>query len=218
MGQGIAQIAVFLLVLVAAAYLFGIYMARVFADSTRDRRLDRAFFRLLGERGAKEQTWKEYATTLLVFSLLFAVVLYGIQRLQGHLFLNPQHVSGVPSHLSFNTAISFVTNTNWQFYAGESTMSFFTQMAGLAVQNFVSAGVGLAVMVAVFRGFSRRSAQNSKGTVNAFCAGTATPGNDRTTIVTFAVSWTGGLTPSSAVSVAVYTMVPPSSRTSTVNA
>jgi K+-transporting ATPase ATPase A chain len=158
MAQGAVQIAVFLLVLIAAAYPFGLYMARVFADDTRDRRIDRAFFRLLGDRGAKEQTSKEYATTLLLFSLVFAVVLYGIQRLQGHLFLNPQHFSGVPSHLSFNTAVSFLTNTNWQYYAGESTMSFLTQMAGLAVQNFVSAAVGIAVMVAVFRGFSRRSA------------------------------------------------------------
>ena len=83
--------------------------------------------------------------------------MYAIQRLQGHLFLNPQHFKGVPSHISLNTAASFVTNTNWQYYAGESTMSFLTQMAALAVQNFVSAAVGMAVLIATIRGFTRRS-------------------------------------------------------------
>jgi K+-transporting ATPase ATPase A chain len=168
MGQGIGQILVFVAVLIAAAYPFGLYMARVFADDDRFLErgrlrflggVERGFFRAVGDRAAKEQTWKEYGGTLLVFSLLFVVVLYAIQRLQGHLFLNPQHFSGVPSHISFNTAASFLTNTNWQYYGGESTMSFLTQMAGLAVQNFVSAAVGIAVMVAVFRGFSRRSSE-----------------------------------------------------------
>jgi potassium-transporting ATPase potassium-binding subunit len=167
-GQGFLQIIVFVVVLTAAAYPLGLYMARVFADGEGFLRrgplrglgaVERGFYRVVGDRTASEQTWKQYAGTLLVFSLLFVIVLYGIQRLQGHLFLNPEHFSGVPSHISFNTAASFITNTNWQFYAGESTMSFLTQMAGLAVQNFVSAAVGVAVMVAVFRGFSRRSAQ-----------------------------------------------------------
>src|SRR5262249_17323617 len=143
-------------------------MARVFADGdgflSRGRlrflgAVERAFYRAVGDRAAQEQTWKEYGLTLLVFSLLFMVVLYGIQRLQGHLFLNPQGFKGVASFISFNTAASFLTNTNWQYYGGESTMSFLTQMAGLAVQNFVSAAVGIAVMVALFRGFSRRSAK-----------------------------------------------------------
>ncbi len=168
MGQGIAQIVVFVAILITAAYPFGLYMARVFADGdglpSRGRlrvlgSLERGFYRSVGDRAAKEQTWKQYAATLLTFSFLFVVVLYGIQRLQGHLFLNPQHFPGVSSFISFNTAASFLTNTNWQYYAGESTMSFLTQMAGLAVQNFVSAAVGIAAMVAVFRGFSRRSSQ-----------------------------------------------------------
>ena len=94
---------------------------------------------------------------MLVFSVLFWGVLYAIQRLQGHLFLNPDSLKGVPSHLSLNTAASFVTNTNWQFYGGEYTMSYLTQMAGLAVQNFVSAAVGMAVLAAVVRGIARRS-------------------------------------------------------------
>jgi len=166
MGQGIAQILVFVAVLTAAAYPLGLYMARVFADGDGFLgrgplrflgSVERGFYRAVGDRAVKEQTWKQYASTLLIFSFLFVVVLYGIQRLQGHLFLNPQKFPSVASFISFNTAASFVTNTNWQFYAGESTMSFLTQMAGLAVQNFVSAAVGIAVMVALFRGFSRRS-------------------------------------------------------------
>jgi potassium-transporting ATPase potassium-binding subunit len=168
MGQGIGQILVFVAILIIASYPLGLYMARMFADGdgflSRGPlrflgRVERGFYRLVGDRTAKEQTWKEYGATLLVFSLLFAVFLYAIQRLQGHLFLNPQHFKGVSSFISFNTAASFLTNTNWQYYAGESTMSFLTQMAGLAVQNFVSAAVGIAAMVAVFRGFSRRSSQ-----------------------------------------------------------
>ncbi len=94
---------------------------------------------------------------MLVFSVLFWGLLYLIQRAQGHLFLNPDGMKGVPAHVSLNTAASFVTNTNWQFYGGEYTMSYLTQMAGLAVQNFVSAAVGMAVLVAVVRGIARRS-------------------------------------------------------------
>ncbi len=168
MGQGIGQIAVFLTILIAVSYVFSAYLARVFADGdgflSRGRlrflgNVERGFFRAIGDRTAKEQTWKEYLFHLLGFSFLFVLLLYAIQRLQGHLFLNPQHVSGVSDFISFNTAASFLTNTNWQYYAGESTMSFLTQMAGLAVQNFVSAAVGIAAMVALFRGFSRRSSQ-----------------------------------------------------------
>jgi len=166
MGQGIGQILVFVVVLIAASYPFGLYMARVFADDDgflRRGRLrflggvERGFYRAIGDRTAKEQSWKEYGAHLLGFSFLFVLVLYAIQRLQGHLFLNPQHMGGVSDFISFNTAASFLTNTNWQYYAGESTMSYLTQMAGLAVQNFVSAAVGIAAMVALFRGFSRRS-------------------------------------------------------------
>jgi len=105
----------------------------------------------------REQTWRAYGTSLLVFSVPFFALLYVLQRVQGHLFLNPDKLAGVPSHISLNTAASFVTNTNWQFYGGEYTMSYLTQMAGLAVQNFVSAGVGMAVLAAVVRGIARRS-------------------------------------------------------------
>ncbi len=163
-GQGITQIVVYSLVLIALGYPLGIYMARIYAaDRVGGRRLrllpstENGFYRLLRVDAKKEQDWKSYGTTVLVFSILFWGLLYLIQRVQGHLFLNPDHMKGVPSHLSLNTAASFITNTNWQFYGGEYTMSYLTQMAGLAVQNFVSAAVGMAVLVAVVRGIARRS-------------------------------------------------------------
>ncbi len=119
--------------------------------------LERGFCKVVRTDPGREQDWKGYGLTVLVFSVLFWIVLYVIQRIQGHLFLNPDHMQDVPSHLSLNTAASFITNTNWQFYGGEYTMSYLTQMAGLAVQNFVSAAVGIAVLSAVVRGLARRS-------------------------------------------------------------
>jgi potassium-transporting ATPase potassium-binding subunit len=156
MGQGIVQILVYVAVLIALAYPLGLWMARVYTRE-RDDVVERGFIRLLGRRAGGEQDWKSYGGTVLVFSIVFTLVLFGIQRLQGHLFLNPDGLPGVPSHISLNTAASFVTNTNWQYYGGEYTMSYLTQMAGLAVQNFVSAAVGMAVLAAVVRGISRRS-------------------------------------------------------------
>jgi K+-transporting ATPase ATPase A chain len=156
MGQGIGQILVYVVVLIALAYPLGLWMARVYTREGDDV-VERGFMRLLGRRAGDEQDWKGYGKTVLVFSIVFTLVLYGIQRLQGHLFLNPAGLPGVPSHISLNTAASFVTNTNWQYYGGETTMSYLSQMAGLAVQNFVSAGVGMAVLAAVVRGISRRS-------------------------------------------------------------
>ncbi|HLX19982.1 MAG TPA: potassium-transporting ATPase subunit KdpA [Gaiellaceae bacterium] len=160
-GQGIGQILVYAVVLVALAYPLGIYMARVYSTPRFGGRflgsLENGFYRLVRTDPRKEQDWKSYAKTLLVFSVLFFLVLYAIQRLQAHLFLNPDHQKAVPPHLALNTAASFITNTNWQYYAGESTMSYFTQMTGLAVQQFISAGVGMAVLVAVIRGIARRT-------------------------------------------------------------
>jgi potassium-transporting ATPase potassium-binding subunit len=164
-GQGIAQIVFYSVVLIALSYPLGIFMARVYMGEgfLAGRRFgwlrasERGFHRVVGNDPKKEQDWKSYGQTVIVFSVLFWGVLYAIQRLQGHLFLNPDHMKGVPSHLSLNTAASFITNTNWQFYGGEYTMSYFTQMAGLAVQNFVSAAVGMAVLAAVVRGIARRS-------------------------------------------------------------
>jgi len=160
-GQGISQIVVYALALIALGYPLGMWMARIFTvPRVAGRFLDsieRGFYRVVRTDPKREQDWKGYGLTVLVFSVLFWCVLYAIQRLQGHLFLNPDHMKGVPSHLSLNTAASFITNTNWQFYGGEYTMSYLTQMAGLAVQNFVSAAVGIAVLAAVIRGIARRS-------------------------------------------------------------
>jgi K+-transporting ATPase ATPase A chain len=162
--QGWLQILVFFVVLTALTPLIGGYMARVF---TGERvfltpvigPLDRLFHRLLRTDPEREQDWKGYARTVIVFNLVSFLALYLILRTQGIHPFNPQGFKSAPWDVSFNTASSFVTNTNWQFYAGETTLSNFAQMAGLAVQNFVSAAVGIAVLVAVIRGFSRRSAK-----------------------------------------------------------
>ena len=166
-GQGVAQILVYSGVLVLLALPLGLYMAWAYERfSPRGvlGAIEKGFYRVVRIDPEQEQDWKSYGTTVLVFSVLFWGLLYLILRLQSHLFLNPDHMKAVPAHLSLNTAASFITNTNWQFYAGESTMSYLSQMAGLAVQNFVSAAVGMAVLVAVVRGIARRSA----GTIGNF--------------------------------------------------
>ena len=155
-GQGIGQIVFYAVALIALGYPLGIWMSRVYLRE-REGVVERGFYRLLGRKSSAEQDWKTYGKNVLVFSVLFSLVVYGIQRLQGHLFLNPDHMKGVAPHIALNTTASFVTNTNWQYYGGEFTMSYLTQMAGLAVQNFVSAGVGMAVLAAVIRGIARRS-------------------------------------------------------------
>ena len=160
-ANGITQIVLYLVVLTVLAYPLSIYMARIYSSTLRLPRWltapERGFYRLVGTRADEEQGWKPYAVTALVFMAVFAVLLYLLQRLQGHLPLNPDGLPGVSSWVSMNTTASFVTNTNWQYYGGEYTMSYLTQMAGLAVQNFVSAALGMAVLVAVIRGFARRS-------------------------------------------------------------
>ncbi|HLJ38609.1 MAG TPA: potassium-transporting ATPase subunit KdpA [Steroidobacteraceae bacterium] len=120
--------------------------------------LERWIYRLCGIDPAAEMRWKQYALALLVFNTSGALVVYGLQRLQQWLPLNPQHFANVSPDSSFNTAVSFVTNTNWQGYSGESTMSYLTQMAGLAVQNFLSASTGIVVAIALIRGFARHGA------------------------------------------------------------
>jgi K+-transporting ATPase ATPase A chain len=121
--------------------------------------VERAVYRVAGVDPAREQPWSVYAVSLLAFSAVSVLGLFVLQRAQGLLPLNPTNVPGVPSALAFNTAASFVTNTNWQNYGGESTMSHLTQMAGLTVQNFVSAAVGIAVAVALVRGLTRRRSE-----------------------------------------------------------
>jgi len=164
-AQGIGQILVYVVVLIALGYPVGIYMARVYNDDDFARRgrlrwlgaVERGFFRALRVDGDREQDWKSYGKVTLIFSAIFSLFLYGMLRLQGHLFLNPDHLPAVPAHIALNTTASFITNTNWQYYGGEYTMSYLSQMAGLAVQNFVSAAVGMAVLAAVVRGIARRS-------------------------------------------------------------
>jgi K+-transporting ATPase ATPase A chain len=141
--------------------ILGSYLAKVCGGGRApgDRFLnpvERVIYRVCGIDPDREQRWTVYAYSLLAFSLVSVLVLYLQLRLQGHLPLNPDHMKGVPPALSFNTAMSFLTNTNWQNYTGESTMAHLTQMAGLAVHNFVSAAAGAAVAVALIRGLVRR--------------------------------------------------------------
>ncbi len=145
--------------LVALAYPLGALMSRVYLRE-RGSRDERLFLRLLGARADAEQNWKSYAKTALVFAAVFSLVVYAIQRLQAHLFLNPDHLPAVQSHIALNTTASFITNTNWQYYGGEYTMSYLSQIAALAVQQYVSAAVGMAVLAAVVRGLARRSASS----------------------------------------------------------
>jgi K+-transporting ATPase ATPase A chain len=163
-GNDILQIVLFFIVLWLLAKPLGVYMARVYEGqpSGLDRVLgpvEPLFYRVCGIKPDEEMSWKKYAGAVLLFSAAGFVLLYALQRVQGMLPLNPQKFSAVSPDSSFNTTISFVTNTNWQGYGGETTMSYLTQMAGLGVQNFVSAAAGMAVLVALIRGFKRHSAE-----------------------------------------------------------
>jgi K+-transporting ATPase ATPase A chain len=137
-------------------WLFAIYEGRRTFLSSVLGPVERGLYRAGGVDPEKEQGWRGYAVALLLFNLAGIVFLYALQRLQGMLPLNPQDLPAVPTPVSFNTAVSFITNTNWQSYAGESTMSYLVQMAGLTVHNFVSAATGIAVAFALIRGFARR--------------------------------------------------------------
>jgi K+-transporting ATPase ATPase A chain len=163
-ANGIFQLALYVVVLIALAKPLGSYMARVYQNQPfgLDKvlgGLERLIYRLAGVQPDQEMGWKTYAVAMLLFNFAGLLVLYLLQRLQGVLPLNPQGLGAVSTDSSFNTAVSFATNTNWQGYGGETTMSYLTQMLGLTVQNFVSAAMGMAVLVALIRGFARRSAQ-----------------------------------------------------------
>src|SRR5881296_2011302 len=163
-GNGVLQLVVYVVVLLALAKPLGAYMARVYEGRplALDRLLgwlERLIYKLSGVRPGNEMGWKTYAATMLLFNLAGVLVVYALQRLQGLLPLNPQQLGAVSPDSSFNTAVSFATNTNWQGYGGETTMSYLTQMVGLTVQNFASAASGMAVLVALIRGFARRTAQ-----------------------------------------------------------
>jgi potassium-transporting ATPase potassium-binding subunit len=163
-ANGIFQLALYVVVLIALAKPLGSYMARVYQNQPfgLDKvlgGLERLIYRLAGVQPDQEMGWKTYAVAMLLFNFAGLLVLYLLQRLQGVLPLNPQGLGAVSTDSSFNTAVSFATNTNWQGYGGETTMSYLTQMLGLTVQNFVSAAMAMAVLVALIRGFARRSAQ-----------------------------------------------------------
>jgi K+-transporting ATPase ATPase A chain len=159
-ASGLFQLLLYLVVLLGLAKPLGTYMARVYENRvTWLGPVERAIYRLAGVRAANEMGWKTYAVAMLLFNLAGLVVVYALQRVQGVLPLNPQGLGAVSPDSSFNTAVSFATNTNWQGYGGETTMSYPTQMLALTVQNFVSAAAGMATMVALIRGFARRTAQ-----------------------------------------------------------
>jgi K+-transporting ATPase ATPase A chain len=158
---GVLQLLVYLVVLLALVRPLGSYIARVYGGDHcgLDRVLgpvEQGIYKVCGIRPDREMTWKEYAVALLLFNGLGFLGLYGFLRLQGFLPLNPQGMPAVPPDLAFNTAVSFISNTNWQAYGGETTLSYFTQMVGLTVQNFLSAATGMAVLVALIRGLRRR--------------------------------------------------------------
>jgi K+-transporting ATPase ATPase A chain len=155
------QCGLFLILLTALALPLGAYMTRVYTGEARFSQrvlgsVERLFYRLAGVKVDEDMSWQRYAISALVFSLLSTLTVYLIMRIQHLLPLNPAQMTAVNPQVSFNTAASFATNTNWQSYGGESTLSYFTQMLGLTVQNFVSAAAGMAVLVALIRGFTRK--------------------------------------------------------------
>ena len=162
--NAVFQVGIFLAIVTAMSVPLGLYMARVFSHEPTFldpvlAPIERLIYRVCRVRPGSEMKWGEYAVAMLLFSMVGMIVLYAMQRLQAFLPLNPQKLAGVAPDLAFNTAASFTTNTNWQAYGGESTMSYLTQMAGLAFHNFVSAAAGIAIAIAVIRGFVRRSAK-----------------------------------------------------------
>ena len=159
--NALTQISIYLIILLLLAWPLGLYMARIYQkEQTRlarpFRSLERLLYRLAGVDERQEMTWQQYALALLLFNAAGFLVVYLLLRLQAWLPLNPDGQPFVSPALAFNTAVSFTSNTNWQFYGGEMTMSYLTQMLGLAVQNFLSAATGMAVLVALIRGLSRQ--------------------------------------------------------------
>ena len=168
-ANGWFQIGLYLLILLAITKPLGVYMARVFSGERTffdpiARPVERLLYRVTGVDEKSEMRWTEYAFSMLIFSVVSLVLLYAIERLQYWLPWNPQRIAGVAPALAFNTAVSFTTNTNWQVYSGETTMSYLTQMAGLAYHNFASAAAGIAMAIALIRGIARKE----KNTIGNF--------------------------------------------------
>src|ERR1700687_5726929 len=162
MTSGIFQIALYFLVIVALTKPMGAYMAKVFAGERTFmhrvlRPLEAAIYKLCGIDESAEQHWTQYAGSMLILSVVSLLFTYLLMRVQQWLPLNPQGLANVGPDLSFNTAVSFTTNTNWQSYTPETTMSYLTEMVGLATHNFFSAAAGLGVALALIRGFTRQS-------------------------------------------------------------
>jgi K+-transporting ATPase ATPase A chain len=162
--NGWIQIALYSAIIIALTRPFGRYMTRVFNGertllSPLLRPIERFFYAVSGVDEKEDQHWLIYAIAMLSFSMAGFLSLYALQRLQAALPFNPQNFAAVGEHLAFNTSVSFITNTNWQSYVPETTMSYLVQMAGLTVHNFLSAATGIVLAVALIRGFARRSAK-----------------------------------------------------------
>jgi K+-transporting ATPase ATPase A chain len=162
-ANGYMQLGLYLIALIGLAWPLGVYMARVYRDELpgfvrRLKPVENGFYRLCGVKPDDDMPWTRYAFALIAFNLLGFLVVYALQRFQVWLPLNPEGLANTTADSAFNTAISFATNTNWQGYGGETTMSYLTQMLGLSVQNFLSAATGMAVVVALMRGFTRKEA------------------------------------------------------------
>src|SRR5277367_1453189 len=163
-ANGWLQSLIFFALLLAFMRPLGIYIARVLAGertflSPVLQPVERFIYKLSGIRPENEMNWREYSVALLLFSFVSMLLTYFIERAQHFLPWNPQHLAGVAPDLAWNTAASFTTNTNWQAYTPETTMSYFTQMAGLAYHNFLSAAVGIAVAIALVRGIARKESK-----------------------------------------------------------
>jgi potassium-transporting ATPase potassium-binding subunit len=160
--QDVIQVILFFALLIGLTPVLGKYMSKVFTGSSHFTQpvfgwLERLTYRFIGVNPDEETNWKSYAFGIILFNSIGFIFLFFIQLIQAYLPLNPSHLANVSWHSAFNTSISFVTNTNWQGYAGETTLSYFVQMVGLTVQNFVSAATGIAVLLAVIRGISRKT-------------------------------------------------------------
>ena len=159
------ELAIYVAALVLITKPLGLFLNRVLDPNGRTwldpvlRPLEKLTYRILRVDATKEHDWKQYSYAMLIFSLVSCLFTYAILRLQQYLPLNPQKLAALTEHLAFNTAVSFTTNTNWQSYGGESTMSYFSQMVALAIHNFFSAAIGIAVAAALVRGIARHTSK-----------------------------------------------------------